>query len=362
MNCYLILADGHVFQGESFGAKKEIICEWVFNTSMTGYTEILTDPSYAGQGVVMTYPLIGNYGVSYSDEECVHPFVEGFVIHELSRLSSHFNMNRNLNDYLIENNIPGIQGVDTRAITRIIREKGCISGMITTEQYELEDVLPRIRQYHPQHLVEKCTCTKGYTEGQGRYRVALLDYGVKHSIIDELVRRDCEVTVLPADTSAQTIINGGYNGIMLSNGPGDPSENSGMIHELTILKESGMPIFAICLGHQMMALAHGMTTSQMVFGHHGANHPVKDLHTKKVYISTQNHNYMIDEASIAPDIAEVWFVNVNDGSIEGLKYLRKPIMTVQFHPEAHAGPHDTSFLFDQFINMMEEAQCQREVI
>lgn len=354
MKAYLILADGHVFTGESFGAIKETICEWVFNTSMTGYTEILTDPSYAGQGVVMTYPLIGNYGVSYEDEECGLPYVEGFVVHELSRLSSHFNMNMSLNDYMIENDIPGIQGVDTRAITRIIREKGYINGMITTRDYDIADVLERIINYHPRDLVKRCTCHAPYKLGKGSLRVALYDYGMKRSIANELVKRDCEVTILPAETPAQTIINGHFDGVMLSNGPGDPADNEDIIMELKILKASGIPIFAICLGHQMMAIAHDMTTSPMHFGHHGANHPVRDLTTNRIYISTQNHNYMIDASSINRTEASIWFENVNDGTVEGLKYLHEPIMTVQFHPEAHAGPLDTSFLFDEFRHMMEE--------
>ncbi len=354
MKAYLILEDGHVFEGESFGAEKEIISEFVFNTSMTGYTEILTDPSYAGQSVVMTYPLIGNYGVSYKDQESSHPFVEGFVIHELSRLGSNFRMNMSLNDYMIENNIPGIQGVDTRAITKIIRQHGCLNGMITTHHYQVNEVLDKIKAFKVEGVVDRCTTDASYKVGNGDLRVALLDFGAKRNIAKELAKRNCEVTVLPAHTKAIDIINDHYDGIMLSNGPGDPEENKDIIEEIKVLKESGIPIFAICLGHQMMALAHDFKTEKLKFGHHGANHPVKDLETNRVYISTQNHNYVINEESIDPTIALPWFKNVNDGTIEGMTYLNENIKTVQFHPEASSGPVDTAYLFDEFIKMMEE--------
>lgn len=352
MKAYLILEDGHVFEGVSFGAEKEVISEFVFNTSMTGYTEILTDPSYAGQSVVMTYPLIGNYGVSYKDQEAAHPFVEGFVVHELSRLGSNFRMNMNLNDYMIENNIPGIQDVDTRAITKIIRQHGCMNGMITTQKYNLDEVLDKIKAFKVEGVVQRCTCDAPYKLGKGDFHVALYDFGAKRNIAKELVKRGCEVTVVPASTPASEIINGNYDGIMLSNGPGDPAENVEIVKEIKELAASGMPIFAICLGHQLMALAHDFKTEKLKFGHHGANHPVRDAHTGRVYISTQNHNYVIKEDSIDPEVAKVWFTNVNDGTIEGMEYINENIRTVQFHPEASAGPHDTAYLFDEFIKMM----------
>ena len=306
MKAYLILEDGHVFEGESFGSDKEIISEFVFNTSMTGYTEVLTDPSYAGQSVVMTYPLIGNYGVSYKDQESNHPFVEGFVIHELSRIGSNFRMHMSLNDYMIENNIPGIQGVDTRAITKIIRMHGCMNGMITTHKYQVHEVLDKIKAFKVTGTVERCTCDTSYKIGNGNIRVALLDFGAKRNIAKELAKRGCEVTVLPASTKAKT----------------------------------------------MLALAHGFETEKLKFGHHGANHPVKDLNTGRVYISTQNHNYVIKDHTIDKNIAKPWFINVNDGTIEGMDYLNKRIKSVQFHPEASAGPHDTAYLFDEFIKMI----------
>ena len=332
MKAYLILEDGHVFVGEHFGAEKEVISEFVFNTSMTGYLEVLTDPSYAGQSVVMTYPLIGNYGVALDDQESCRPFVEGFVVNELARLGSNFRKDMDLQDYLLQHDIPGIQGVDTRSITKLIRNEGCMNGMITTHDYgDLTEVLARIRAFKVSGVVAATTCKQAYTLGQG---------GSKR------------VAVYPAFTPAATILEGHYDGIMLSNGPGDPEECESIIAEMKVLMQSGIPIFAICLGHQLMALAHGFTTKKMVYGHHGANHPVKDLTTGRVYISTQNHNFMVEQASLDPEVAKPWFINVNDGTLEGLTYVKEKICTVQFHPEASAGPLDTGYLFDTFIAMM----------
>ncbi|MGX8680043.1 MAG: carbamoyl phosphate synthase small subunit [bacterium] len=354
MKAYLIFEDGHVFKGESIGARREVISEFVFNTSMTGYTEILSDPSYVGQSVVMTYPLIGNYGVSLNDQESAHPYLEGFVVHELSQIGSNYRMNMNLNDYLMINNIPGIQGVDTRAVTKLLRQNGCLKGMITTFSYDLKEALQKIDQYKLKNAVKSCTCEQAYTLGKGTYRVALYDFGVKKTIINELLKRDCQVTVVPAFTKAREILNGSFDGIVLSNGPGDPGENKSIIRELKQLAKSRKPIFGICLGHQMMALAHGFETEKLVYGHHGSNHPVRDLMTGRVYITTQNHNYVIVRKSIDEQKAQVWFENINDGTIEGLHYLDQKIKTVQFHPEASAGPLDTGFLFDTFITMMKE--------
>lgn len=263
-------------------------------------------------------------------------------------------MNMSLNDYMIENNIPGIQGVDTRAITRILRKEGCMNGMITTKDYEVSEVIDQIKAFKIQGVVEKCSCLEPYHVGQGDYEVALYDFGAKRNIARELAKRGCHITVLPADTPAQYVIDHNFDGIMLSNGPGDPSECTEIIDQLKILASSGIPIFAICLGHQLLALAHGFETEKMVYGHHGSNHPIKDLTTGRVYISTQNHNYVIKEDTIDPKQAKVWFKNVNDKTIEGLEYLKENIKSVQFHPEACGGPHDTEYLFDSFIEMMGE--------
>lgn len=354
MKAYLILEDGSVFEGESIGAVKEVVSEFVFNTSMTGYLEVLTDPSYAGQSVVMTYPLIGNYGVCLEDQETKEPFVEGFVVNELARLGSNFRKDMDLHEYLKLHNIAGIQGIDTRHLTKIIRNKGCMNGMITTNKYDnLDDVMMRIHEFKVTGVVAKTTCKEVYRVGSGNKKVALLDYGAKANIARSLAKRDLEVTVYPASTPAKVILEGNYDGIMLSNGPGDPEENVEIIEQLKILAQSNVPIFAICLGHQLMALAHGFKTEKMKYGHHGANHPVKNLDTGRVYISTQNHNYVIKEDSIDPKIARVWFKNVNDQTIEGIEYLNENIKTVQFHPEACAGPLDTDALFDEFMKMME---------
>lgn len=353
MKAYLILEDGQVFEGVHFGAQKEVISEFVFNTSMTGYLEVLTDPSYAGQSVVMTYPLIGNYGVCLDDQESHKPFVEGFVVNELARLGSNFRKNIDLEDYLIQCDIPGIQGVDTRYITKIIRNKGCMNGMITTHKYDdLSEVIDKIKAFRVKGVVEATTCQEPYTLGEGNKKVALYDFGAKKNIALELVKRGCQVTVYPAFTLASTILEGHYDGVMLSNGPGDPSECESIISEMKILMKSGIPIFAICLGHQLMALAHGFETEKLKYGHHGANHPVKDLTTNRVYISTQNHNYVVKEDSVDNTIAKPWFKNVNDGTIEGIEYIKENVKTVQFHPEACAGPLDTAYLFDEFMKMM----------
>lgn len=353
MKAYLILEDGNVFEGESIGAKKEIISEFVFNTSMTGYLEVLTDPSYCGQSVVMTYPLIGNYGVALEDQESSQAFLSGFVVKELARLGSNFRKNIELSQYLVDQDIAGIQGVDTRAITKIIRKKGCMNGMITTTKYEnLDEVLEQIKAFKVTGVVEKTTCAKPYTLGEGSKRVALMDFGAKRNIAKSLVKRGYEVTVYPASTKAETILAENYDGIMLSNGAGDPEENVAIIEEIKKLSASNVPIFAICLGHQLMGLAHGFKTEKMKYGHHGANHPVKDLVSGRVYISTQNHNYVIDEKTIDPNTAQIWFKNVNDNTLEGLVYKNKNIKTVQFHPEACAGPLDTDALFDEFTEMM----------
>ena len=354
MKAFLILEDGTVFKGTSIGSTREVISEIVFNTSMTGYLEVLTDPSYAGQAVTMTYPLIGNYGVCYKDMESEKAWPDGFIVRELSRMPSNFRNEVPIQKFLLDNDIPGICGIDTRALTKILREKGTMNGMITTnENYNLDEVLPKIKEYKVAGVVRKVTCKEKYVLNGDGPRVALMDFGAKKNIAKSLNDRGCEVTVYPAYTKAEEILASNPDGIMLSNGPGDPSENIEIIEEVKKLSESGLPIFAICLGHQLMALAHGFKTEKLKYGHHGANHPVKDLNTGRVYISTQNHNYVICDDSIDRNIAKPWFINVNDQTIEGVEYMGKNIKTVQFHPEACAGPLDTDALFDEFEKMME---------
>lgn len=354
MKAFLILEDGTVFEGVSIGAPKDVVSEIVFNTSMTGYLEVLTDPSYAGQAVVMTYPLIGNYGICYEDMESKRPWPDGYIVRELSRLPSNFRSEATIQDFLSKYEIPGIAGIDTRALTKLLREKGTMNGMITVnEGYDLDDILPRLKAYTTGKVVEKVTCEAPYVLAGGKYKVALLDLGAKNNIARSLHARGCEVTVYPAATSAEKILAAKPDGIMLSNGPGDPKECTGVIEELKKLYTSGVPIFAICLGHQLMALACGADTHKMKYGHRGGNHPVKDLKTGKVYISSQNHGYVVDPEKMDPSVAEVAFVNVNDGTVEGLRYLQKPVFTVQFHPEACPGPQDSAALFDEFLKMME---------
>lgn len=354
MKAFLILEDGTVFEGIHIGAEKEIISEIVFNTSMAGYLEVLTDPSYAGQAVCMTYPLIGNYGICLEDMESRQAWPDGFIVRELSRVASNFRKDITIQEFLKQQNIPGIAGIDTRALTKILREKGTMNGMITTnEDYDLDAVLPRLKEYTTGQVVEKVTCKEKYVlKGPGK-RVALLDLGAKDNIAYSLVQRGCEVTVYPAAASAEEIIADAPDGIMLSNGPGDPKECRSVIAEIRKLYDTDIPIFAICLGHQLMALATGADTFKMKYGHRGGNHPVKDLETGRVYISSQNHGYVVDMDKLDPEVAVPAFINVNDGTNEGLKYTGKNIFTVQYHPEACPGPQDSGYLFDRFIKMME---------
>ena len=357
MKAFLILEDGNVFTGTSIGSTREVISEIVFNTSMTGYLEVLTDPSYAGQAVVMTYPLIGNYGIT-PDMESGRPWPDGYIVRELSRMPSNFRCEGTIQDFLTKYDIPGIAGIDTRALTKILREKGTMNGMITTnENYNIEEIIPKLKAYTTGNVVDKVTCTeKRVLKKQGNApetkKVALLDLGAKRNIAQSLRERGCEVTVYPAGTPAQEIIDDNPDGIMLSNGPGDPKECTGVIAEIKKLYDTEIPIFAICLGHQLMALATGADTHKMKYGHRGGNHPVKDLMTGRVYISSQNHGYVVDTDKLDPSVAVPAFINVNDGTNEGLSYTGKNIFTVQFHPEACPGPQDSGYLFDRFIHMM----------
>lgn len=356
MKAFLILEDGNVFTGTSIGSTREVISEIVFNTSMTGYLEVLTDPSYAGQAVVMTYPLIGNYGIT-PDMESERPWPDGYIVRELSRMPSNFRCEGTIQDFLEKNDIPGVAGIDTRALTKILREKGTMNGMITTnENYNLDEILPKLKAYTTGKVVEKVTCEEKYVLPGDGFKVALMDFGAKRNIARSLNKRGCEVTVYPALTTAEEILAANPDGIMLSNGPGDPKECVSIIKEIKKLYDSDVPIFAICLGHQLMALATGADTHKMKYGHRGANHPVKDLQTGKVYISSQNHGYVVDMDTLDDKIARPAFINVNDKTNEGLEYVGKNIFTVQFHPEACAGPKDSDYLFDRFMNMMKKGR------
>ncbi len=353
MRAFLILEDGHVFTGTSIGSAREVISEIVFNTSMTGYLEVMTDPSYAGQAVCMTYPLIGNYGICYEDMESGRPWIDGLIVRELSRIPSNFRSEDSMPHFLEANDIPGIAGIDTRALTKVLREKGTMNGMITVNaDYDLDEVLPRIKAYKAGNVVERVTCTEISTLPGDGPKVALMDYGAKRNIARALNAKGCQVTIYPALTPAKKVLADAPDGIMLSNGPGDPKECTAVIEELKKLFASDVPIFAICLGHQLMALANGGDTQKMKYGHRGGNHPVKDLTTGRVYISSQNHGYMVDPSSMDPAVAVPAFVNVNDGTNEGLTYIGKKVFTVQFHPEACPGPQGSGHLFEHFMDMM----------
>ena len=356
MRATLILENGSVFRGESIGSTEERLCELVFNTSMTGYQEVLTDPSYAGQGIVMTYPLIGNYGVNQEDNESVHPWAQAFIVRHLSQRGSNFRCEEDLDSYLKRHNIPGLQGIDTRALTRLLRCQGTMNGMITcAQQIDMDSCLQRIRSYRVEGTVERVTRQEAEVlppTAPGTLRVALMDFGVKQNMIRCLQKRGCEVTVVPAHTTAETILAGHFDGVMLSNGPGDPADNTAIIAEIKKLYDSNLPIFAVCLGHQMLALATGARTRKMRFGHRGGNHPVRDLALGRTYITSQNHGYVVDSESVDPAVAEISHINVNEGSVEGLVYRRPNCFTVQFHPEAAPGPMDTEYLFDRFVAMM----------
>ena len=352
---FLILEDGSVYEGKAYGARKEVISEIVFNTSMTGYLEVLTDPSYAGQAVIMTYPLIGNYGICLEDMESERAWPDAFIAREFARMPSNFRCDMGIEEFLLKYDIPGIEGLDTRALTKKLRECGTMNGLITTnENFNLDEVLPKLKEYKPTGVVKKVTCKEKYELKGDGYKVALLDFGAKKNIARSLNERGCNVTVYPALTKAEDIIATNPDGIMLSNGPGDPKECVEIIEELKKLYNTDIPIFAICLGHQLMALANGADTHKMKYGHRGANHPVKDLRNGRVYISSQNHGYVVDDEKMDKNIAEPAFVNVNDKTNEGLRYVGKNIFTVQFHPEACPGPKDSGVLFDEFIKMMED--------
>ncbi len=356
MRASLVLENGAVFRGTSIGLTADRVCEMVFNTSMTGYQEILTDPSYAGQGIVMSYPLIGNYGVNLADNESARPWAEAFIVRHLAQRGSNFRCEGTLGDYLKQHNITGIEGVDTRALTRMLRSQGTMNGMITcAETFCMEDVLAAIRAYRVQDVVSKVTRSKKEifpAVGEGLFRVALMDYGVKESMITKLRQRGCEVTVFPAGTPAASVLEGGFDGAMLSNGPGDPAECVDIIREVKTLYDSKLPIFAVCLGHQLMALATGAKTEKLRYGHRGANHPVRDIREGRVFITSQNHGYVVVGETVDPAVAKISHVNVNDGTVEGLSYNKGNVFTVQFHPEASPGPMDTEYLFDRFLAMM----------
>lgn len=352
MKSYLVLEDGSTYEGKSIGLCEDTIGEVVFNTGMTGYQEVLTDPSYYGQIVAMTYPLIGNYGINDEDFQSEKPQVRGFIVRECNNMPSNFRSKYTLDEYLKKNNIVGIQGIDTRALTKVLREKGTMKGMITKSLDDVGKKIERINEFTENNHVANVTTKQIYRiEGNG-FRIAVVDYGIKRNILKNLIARDADLTIFPAQAAACDILKINPDGILLSNGPGDPKDvyfGINTVKELT----GKVPVFGICLGHQILSLALGGDTAKLKYGHRGSNHPVKDLKKGRTYITAQNHGYTVLKDRLPEDI-EITHININDGTVEGIKHKYMPLMSVQFHPEASPGPCDTSYIFDEFIKMIKE--------
>lgn len=351
----LVLENGMVFRGTRFGARDHVTAEIVFATGINGYLETLTDPSYYGQAVVQTFPLIGNYGVIPEDFESRKPFLSAYIVSDCCAEPSNFRSQGALAEWLAAQQIPALCGIDTRTLTRVLRDHGTMNGMIcdTPEQADLE----QIRAYRVTGAVRSTTCEKAYTLGDdnAKYHVALMDYGAKANIARSLVKYGCRVTVLPAFAKAEDIVALKPDGIMLSNGAGNPADNTEIITELQKIMQLHIPMSAICLGHQLLALANGISTAKLKFGHRGANQPVLNTETRKLAITTQNHGYQVQYDAEDPhcrETADLLYVNINDNTCEGLRYKKIPAFSVQFHPEACAGPQDTEYLFDEFVQMM----------
>ena len=364
MKAWLILADGSIFEGTSIGASGSTIGETVFTTGMTGYLETLTDPSYYGQIVTQTFPLIGNYGVIPEDFESKKSWVSGYIVREMCEMPSNFRNQGKLDDYLKSQGIIGICGIDTRALTKKLRKSGVMNGMIISGKEkcpEVDDkliksinkytILDAVKHVSSQSSSDLVNFSLNQDKSSSKsLKIVLWDFGAKANIQRELEKRGCKVLVLPSSAKAEEILSLNADGLMLSNGPGDPAENTEIISEIRKICDYGkLPVFGICLGHQMLALARGCKTSKLKFGHRGGNHPVKDTESGRVYITSQNHGYAVENTSLPP-YAKMSFFNVNDGTVEGIKYTDIPAFSVQFHPEACGGPHDTNFLFDAFLD------------
>ena len=351
----LVLENGTIFTGASFGASGETIGEVCFNTGMTGYQEILTDPSYCGQLVTMTYPHIGNYGVNLEDVESNKIQAAGFIVREESVVPSNFRSTQSLGEYLQDQKIVGIQEIDTRMLTRILRDEGAMNGIISTMDLDDDSLLKKVKAASSMDgldLAKVVTCDKSYEWSKGTHKIAAIDFGIKHNILRLLESHGCEVTVFPVTTTAREILEFNPDGVFLSNGPGDPAA---VTYAINMVKEllGKKPIFGICLGHQILALALDAKTYKLKFGHRGCNHPVKNLETGIVEITSQNHGFAVDENSLPKNI-EVTHLSLNDQTVEGLKCIDVPAFSVQYHPESSPGPHDSRYLFEQFINMITE--------
>lgn len=357
---YLLLENGTVFEANRFGAPGDVTGELVFTTAMTGYLETLTDPSYFGQIVVQTFPLIGNYGVIPADFESEAPALRGYIVRDWCQEPSNFRCAGDLDTFLKEKGIPGLYGLDTRALTKIVREYGVMNARITDSPELTEERLARLKAYRVEKAVASVSRTQrrealpegeSGPRGEAPYTVVLWDFGAKGNIGRELLKRGCRVITVPYDATAREILSLYPDGVMLSNGPGDPAENTGIIRELHALMEEKLPTFGICLGHQLLALSQGAKTEKLKYGHRGANQPAMETATGRVYITSQNHGYAVVPDSL-PQNARMSFVNANDGTCEGVAYDDRPAFSVQFHPEACGGPLDTGFLFDRFLEQM----------
>jgi carbamoyl-phosphate synthase small subunit len=350
MKGYLQLENGQAFEGTLFGKVEDVTGEVVFNTGMTGYQELMTDPSYFGQIVTMTYPLIGNYGINVDDMESDRPQIKGLIVRERATRPSNFRCEMDLDNYLKYSGITGLEGIDTRALTKVIRTHGTMRGVITTRKMTDTQLRTRLEGYDNTYAVDQVTTKEPYVlEGDGIH-VAVLDFGIKRNILRSFQEKGCKVTVFPARTPWQEVMRVRPDGIFLSNGPGDPKDCKEAIENVKELVER-KPTVGICLGHQLIALAYGGDTEKLAFGHRGCNHPVKDLIRDRVYITSQNHGYVVKDI---PDSMEVTHISMNDGSVEGLRHKDKPVFTVQFHPEASPGPSDSDYIFDQFMTLLQE--------
>ncbi|MBF0187818.1 MAG: glutamine-hydrolyzing carbamoyl-phosphate synthase small subunit [Magnetococcales bacterium] len=367
----LVLEDGSRFDGRSLGAKGEQVGEVCFNTSMTGYQEIMSDPSYAGQIVTMTYTQIGNTGITPEDMESKRPHIRGFVIKESSRIPSSWRSEEELSSFLTRNDIPAIEGIDTRRLVRILRDKGAQRGVLSTTDFDTDSLVAKAKAWPGlagMDLTGDVTCpephawnegtwdlVEGYSEiendDKNRNKVVVLDFGVKRNILRSLTQAGCDLTVMPSKTTAEEVLAQNPDGVFLSNGPGDPDAVKHAIETIRTLLDSGKPLFGICLGHQMLSLALGAQTEKMKFGHRGGNHPVQNLATKQVEVTAQNHGFVVKEESL-PAGVEVTHRSLFDGSVEGIRLVDKPVFSVQYHPESSPGPHDSRYLFDQFTDLM----------
>ncbi|MEW6661656.1 MAG: glutamine-hydrolyzing carbamoyl-phosphate synthase small subunit [Bacillota bacterium] len=358
MKAFLVLEDGTLFSGEGFGAAGKHIGEVVFNTSMTGYQEVISDPSYCSQIITMTYPLIGNYGINDADMESTTTHLGGLIVHRLAEMPNNWRAKTGLSEFLADRGVIGLQGIDTRALAKKLRQRGTMMGIIAAGSYKATDLLEEVRtadaKPHPSPVYRVTTLAPYTLHGSG-YHVAVVDFGVKQNIIRSLMAHGCKVTVFPAATSAAEVLGCQPDGVLLSNGPGDPKKVTGAV---TTIREllGRVPIFGICLGHQLLGLAMGGDTYKLPYGHRGANHPVKDLQTGRVYITSQNHGYALVPDSLRGNDVEITHVNLNDGTVEGIKNRFVPAFSVQYHPEAWPGPEDSRYLFDSFMGLIRQSK------